>query len=89
MLTHRTSALSQFPCKSFAICSRASTKMRVLPDHRDEGSLLHLNPCRICSYKMMGGYGDAFCEPKRFSAAIGVPFTRSFLALFAVTASRC
>src|SRR6267154_1630448 len=37
-----------FPPNPCRICSRASTKMRVLMDHRDEGSQLNANPRIIC-----------------------------------------
>ena len=49
--SHHPFGSQQNSCNSFAICSRASMKMRVLTDHRDEGSQLSPNPFTICSYK--------------------------------------
>jgi hypothetical protein len=49
-LLQNTLIQSKISSDSFTFCSRASTKMRVLTDQRDEGSQLGCNLSRICSY---------------------------------------
>src|SRR5438552_7136438 len=53
-----------FPSNPCGICSRASIKMRVLMDQRDEGSQLNPNPCIICSYKNRPSNSFRICSYK-------------------------
>src|SRR6267154_1878009 len=53
-----------FPPNPCRICSRASTKMRVLMDQRDEGSQLSPNPCIICRSEKPARNPSIICSYK-------------------------